>query len=298
MRAKGTTRKNMHESEVHCFSQRILNPFRGAMHCVRIRWGEAVTVDGRDWTLYIGGECIHEDLDDEIHPGICVPDIKYGEWSTETGFHRAPVRLPTFENTISAIGERLLACVKAKAPALPFPPADFHELWLMDAASDRPLALLASHCDHQPREAPPLLRWTPGQAAMDHDSRLIDLRDRVASQAGEPVRTAWFDRRRHELPDADLNPDLLCDAGIALAVLKDWQSPATLLLPLDRVSRTEIERLAAHHALRLAELLPLYPEFLQRELMTAALVEARMRRSVTESTGEPEGTLSPFYIEV
>lgn len=298
MYAKGTTRKSMRDSEVHCFSQRILNPFRGAMHCVRIRWGEAVTVDGREWTLYIGGECIHDDLHDEIHPGICVPDIKYGEWSAEAGFHRAPVRLPTFEQTISAIGERLLACVKAKAPALPFPPSDFHELWLMDAASDRPLALLASHCDHQPREAPPLLRWTPGEAAIAHDIRLAELRDRVALQAGEPTRTAWFDRRRHALPPVDLNPDLLSDATAALDALEDWQSPAILLLPLDRATREKTERLAARHALRLAELLPLYPEFLQQELMTAALVEARMRRSATDSTGEVESAISPFYIEI
>lgn len=288
----------MRDSEVHCFSQRILNPFRGAMHCVRIRWGEAVTVDGREWTLYVGGECIHDDLEDEIHPGICVPDIKYGEWSAEAGFHRAPVRLPTFEETISAIGERLLACVKAKAPTLPFLPADFHELWLMDGASDHPLALLASHCDHQAREAPPLLSWTPGQAAMEHDPRLIELRERVASQAGEPVRTAWFDRRRHELPDGDLNPNLLADEVTALAALKEWQSPATLLLPLDPASRAETERLAVRHALRLVELLPLYQEFLQQELLTAALVEARMRRSANEREGEVEDALSPFYLEV
>ncbi|RMG35637.1 MAG: hypothetical protein D6720_06765 [Gammaproteobacteria bacterium] len=287
----------MDEAAVHCFSQRILNPFRGAMHCIRIRWGEAVTVDGRAWTLYVEGECIYQDPDDELSSDICVPDIKYGEWSRERGFQRAPVRLPTFEKTISAIGERLLKCVQERADSLPFPAADFHELWLMHGDRDLPLALLASHCDHQAREAPPLLRWTPGEAAMAHDLLLRDLHDQVASLAGNPVRTAWFDRRRHPLPEGDLNTDLIEAADDSLCALRSWQSPATLLLPLERETRLETERLAARHALRLVELLPLYPEVLQQELVTAALVEARMRQSAIDRPSPAEETLSPFYLE-
>ncbi len=288
----------MHAYEIRCFAQRILNPFRGAMHVVRMKWGEAITTDGREWTLYIRGECIYDDLDDGPHPGIIVPDIKYGTWSERTGFLRAPIRLPTFEDTISLQGSRLLQAVRESAPSLPFPFADHHELWLLHGETGHPLALLASRCDHEEAEAPPLLRWTPGEAAITADARLHELRKQVTALAGDTPQAHWFDRRRDSLPEGDLDHHALGDHDEALRALRHWQSPATLLLALDAESRRVTERLAARHALRLAELLPLYPEVLQRDIVTAALVEARLRRNTPHQTPRDEEPLSPFYLEV
>ncbi len=286
----------MQDGRILCFSQRILNPFRGAMHVVRTRWAEAVTTDGREWTLYVQGECIYDDMDEE--EDVIVPDIKYGTWSERSGFQRAPIRLPTFERTIARHGEHLLDMVRHQAPALPFPLADHHELWLLHGATGRPLALLASRCDHQAEEVPPLLRWTPGEAGIASDRRLGELREAVSALAGERAEARWFDRRHARLPVGDLDARALAEHAEALAALRHWQSPATLLLALERDERRDLEALAARHALRLAELLPLYPEVVDEARITAALVEARMRRACPEPASSGEETLSPFYLEM
>ena len=104
----------------------------------------AVTIDGRHWTLYVRGECLYDDLEQFDDPGVMVPDVKYGSWSPDNGFQRAPIRMPTFDDRVRAHGERLLEAVRQHAPSLPFALADRFELWLLHAVTGRPLALIAS----------------------------------------------------------------------------------------------------------------------------------------------------------
>ena len=52
--------------EVRCFAQRMLNAFRGVMHCVVSPWADAVTKDGRSWTLYVRKECLYGDNDSTV----------------------------------------------------------------------------------------------------------------------------------------------------------------------------------------------------------------------------------------
>ena len=40
---------------VTCYSQRILNPFRGVMNIISTGGGDAVTIDGINWTVQLGG---------------------------------------------------------------------------------------------------------------------------------------------------------------------------------------------------------------------------------------------------
>ena len=140
----------------------MLNPFRGVMHSVVTGWADAVTIDGRDWTLYVRGECLYDDLDALDDLAVTVPDVKYGTWSADKGFQRAPIRMPTFDARVRAEGERLLAAVRQHASELPFVLADRFELWLLHASTGRPLALIASACSA--RDCDPQLpaRWTPG----------------------------------------------------------------------------------------------------------------------------------------
>lgn len=289
----------MHESEILCFAQRILNPFRGAMHTLKMKWADAVTTDGRNWTLYVRGERFYDDLDDADVDNISVPDIKFGTWSERQGFERAPIRLPTFDHLVRQEGEKLLQAVIEAAPSLPFDYQDHHELWLLHRHSGRPLALIASRCGHQPEEQPPLLRWTPGLAAMAHDTGFERLRDRVAALAGKQPRVAWFDNRRNTLPEGGLDQNVLTDAESELQRLRHWLAPCQLLLAMDDRARAQVERLARKHALRLAELLALYPKVIERQEITAALVEARMRRANPDDDGEVrDSNISPAYLEI
>lgn len=307
-----------------CFAQRILNPFRGAMHVVQTEWADAVTTDGRNWILYVHGERLYEDLDADGDARVTVADVKYGSWSQAEGFHRAPIRHPTFEQVIQHEGDGLLAAVRQHADRLPFPFCDTQELWLLHPKTLRPLALVASAPQGQRRETPPLLRWTPGQLAMHQDARLFDLKDLVQSLTGAVPVAAWILRQpdgsgrldetlnppgcqtlpeRFEadhFPLGDLALDNLPDAQASHAY-QNWLSPCLLLLDcLDQAERRATEQRAIHHALRLVELLGLLPEVCQPELITRARVEARLRGRLGErlvSHGS-DGEQSTFYLEV
>jgi hypothetical protein len=308
--------------DVRCFGQRMLSPYRGVVHSVVTRWADAVTTDGRRWTLYVRGECLYDDLADLHDRSISVPDVKYGTWSADAGFQRAPIRLPTFDDRVREEGERLLTAVQARAGDLPFPLADRFELWLLHRDSGLPLALIASSCSADDCERPPSPGWTPGQACMSEVPEARALRTVIGRLAGDAPQAQWFERRRDgsgvpqhaegdalrpALPAERFAPLLVDDSALSeeegrlLGALHRWQSPALLQLPtLSTAQRARFEEAARAHALRLAEQLPLYPCVLDRAAVTAALVEARLRRSLPDGTA-PSGasrTLSPDYLEI
>ncbi len=306
-----------------CFGQRMLSPFRGIMHCVATRWADAVTTDGRHWTLYVRGECLYDDPGDLEDSAVSVPDVKYGTWSERAGLKRAPIRLPTFDERVRREGEALLAAVEQHRHSLPFPLADRFELWLLHGESGLPLALIDARCRREDCEPPVHTRWTAGQACIAEVPEAAGLNAAIAGLAGRQPRAQWFERQ----PDASGMPccppagdaDGLPAACFAplfvdrdalgarerrlLDLVQQWQSPSLLQLPdLTSGQRARFEAAACRHALRLAEQLPLYPCTHDDAAITAALVEARLRRSNPAQDRSPrvagEGALSPDYIEI
>lgn len=309
---------------VRCFGQRILNPFRGVMHSVVTKWADAVTVDGRNWTLYVQGECLYDDLDAAGDPAITVPDVKYGSWSAKAGFRRAPIRMPTFDKQVSRHGEHLLSAVQSHAPDLPFALADRFELWVLNTATGLPLALLASACTHRECRDIPITRWTPGQACMAELPDAHRCSEVLAAYAGPQPIARWFERQddgsgvevdspantvdtRRALHQ-DLFPPLQVDRHALtdderalLDAVHAWQAPAILHLPtLSRSQRRQFEALACRHALRVAGQLPLFPEIVDEAMITAALVEARLRRSLPRRSdvSDNAASMSPDYVEI
>jgi hypothetical protein len=302
----------------------MLSPYRGLMHCVVTEWADAVTTDGRSWTLYVRGECLYDDLADMQAHAVTVPDVKYGTWSEKTGFQRAPIRLPTFDDQVCHEGEQLLRAVLSHVDELPFPLADRLELWLLHGETGLPLALIASGCSPAECETPALLRWTPGQLCLRELPQAQALVEAIAELAGDRPRAQWFERQA-DGSGAACNPDttgapmsgavlaarhfadLQVDAAAldtAQARLLDavhaWQAPALLQLPgLSRRQRDTFEAAACRHAVRLAEQLPLYPCVQDEAAITAALVEARLRSSSGSRSAAPGGgeALSPYYLE-
>ena len=49
---------------VECFAQRLLNPFRGAMHTIKYGGAEAVTTDGVEWDIYVANDALLDDFFD------------------------------------------------------------------------------------------------------------------------------------------------------------------------------------------------------------------------------------------
>lgn len=73
-----------------CYSERILNPFRGVMNVIALDDAEAVTTDGVNWSLYVRDYFDTADDDPEEFAHIDNPHIRFGIWSEESGLIRAP----------------------------------------------------------------------------------------------------------------------------------------------------------------------------------------------------------------
>ena len=68
-----------------CYSQRLLQPFRGLAQIVEIDGADAVSRDGLHWELYIQGGVDREQDDRGEWIEIPLSDVKYGSWSARVG---------------------------------------------------------------------------------------------------------------------------------------------------------------------------------------------------------------------
>ena len=96
-----------------------------------------------------------------------------------------------------------------------------------------------------------------------------------------------LDMQRHDALHAQLVHDFIC-----------WQAPWQLLLPgMDATERGEFEQHARVQPLKLARQYRLYPDVINRAVIDAARVEARLRS--THQVRQPaEKIMSTFYIEL
>ena len=65
-------------SAIRCYSQRLLNPFRGVVNIIRYKSAEAVTSDGIHWDIYVSNDSLLDGLDK--NRSIQISDIRYGRW--------------------------------------------------------------------------------------------------------------------------------------------------------------------------------------------------------------------------
>jgi hypothetical protein len=202
---------------------------------------------------------------------------------------------------------------------------DRFERWLLHGQTRLPLALLDSCCRRDDCESATAAHWTPGQACMAEIEEARTLQAIIADLAGREAQAQWFERHpdgsgiaRGTVAPSDTPPPqtlpaacfapLLVDRGALdddqaelLQTLLHWQSPSLLQLPdLPAGQRAALEVAACGHALRLAEQLPLYPCIVDNAAITAALVEARLRRAQGDNgrNDTPAKTLSPYYLEI
>ncbi len=312
-----------------CYSQRMLNPFRGVVNVMEIAGADAVSRDGEQWILFVQGEREEQWVEGRIQE-VETPDVKFGTWSPSGGLRRAPVRYVTAYDgaCIATVGGQLLEAVQAHAEAVPFPLRDRFELWLLDRTG-APLVLLDSACTADGLAAPSALHWRPGELAKraftapsrsraesPHSELVARL---VEAAAGATPGAQWFRRgddgagegllmygdgptpaaRRLEpsaFPELLLRTDWpAADDARLVREFLNWQAPWLLQLQhLSGASRAALEQAARLQAQELAARRRLIPEVVDDQAITAALVEARLRNAQAEPEPEAEA-LSPLF---
>jgi hypothetical protein len=318
-----------------CYSQRLLNPFRGTMHCLRYRAADVVTADGRHWDIYVSNEGLMEGLPEPRRAQVS--DIRFGTWSREQGLRRGPLFPSDDFLRMEAIGQRAYEYLLEVHEQLPFPLRDVYELWLLDPAG-RPLVLLDSALTGAEPGLTPTLRWTPGincrQSFTSIAAQPLELDHRQPAAVADYLAgyINWLagthpaaqrfrrnpdgsgqgldginladDLAQRVLDAEDFPPDYIELSGhdaVHRQLLQDfvrWQAPWQLLRQdLDAATRSEFEHHASVQPLKIASQYRLYPEIINRGVIDAARVEARLRESLTVKP-DREKVMSTFYIEL
>ncbi len=311
---------------IQCYSQRLLNPFRGAVNVIRYKSAEAVTSDGVHWDIYVSNDALLDGLDH--NRSVQISDIRYGRWSLETGLVRGPIypsdEFFLLEDMGAVVYEHLLTV----HDRLPFPFRDSIELWLLDKA-DRPLALLNAVVSEKEIDDYQLLDWRAGRLCREtftsscEESGAADRLIAYINGLGQsPPAAQWFKRQRgrpatglqgHNIDESLVGreietddfpqffvPDSHREDRYACLVQEfiEWQSPWMLLLhTLGREQRRFFEQRARKQALIVDRQYLLYPEIIDDSFVRSARVEAMMRRTQIRDAEQDE-VMSTFYIEL
>jgi hypothetical protein len=318
-----------------CYSQRMLNPFRGSMNCVRHHGADAVTADGVHWDIYVSNDRLMDGL---TGPGRAqVSDIRFGSWSADKGLRRGPIHPSEDFRRMERLGQRVYAHLLEVHEQVPFPFMDRCELWLLDSAA-RPLALLDSALYPDWLDHRQSLKWLAGQSSrrsftsamtsqLGIDTTLAgasaDYLGKYINDCAGPVPAAQIFQRQDDGSgnglaginlDAGLVHRTLAGTDFPTALLDcthhdethrqliedfiRWQAPWQLLLPaLDTETRRSFEQHARVQPFKLAQQYRLYPRIIDRAVIDAARVEARIRQTHAVRK-ETEPVQSTFYIEL
>lgn len=318
---------------MECYAQRLLNPFRGAVHVIRYASAEAVTTDGVHWDIYVSNDALLRDLPQDCR--VQTSDIRYGSWSAAQGLKRGPINLYDDFLAMEEMGARVYEHLVRMHERVPFPYADNLELWLLDESA-QPLALLASARNEREMTMEQSgKRWDAGFTARErfsspalgeqHTGSAADyLTAYVNRRAGNTPVVQWFRRgsdgsgrglynsaaaaslANRQLAAEAFPPFILSESGhdeLHRHLIQDyhaWLAPWLLLLPdLETVRRGELERQARTQALEVARQYRLYPRVVDQGEINAALVEAVLLSSQARGRHVQEDAgLSTFYIEL
>lgn len=314
--------------QIECYAQRLLNPFRGAVHVVRYASAEAVTTDGVEWDIYVANDALLDGLG-RAGRRAQISDIRYGRWSAEKGLKRGPLYpsddFRRLEDMGAVVYEHLLRVHRA----LPFGFRDAFELWLLDR-DERPLALIHSVRNDSETDTRPPLDWRAGIAAREHfrshavaglaEPAGAYLTRHVNGLAAGPAQ--WFRRSddgsglglhtlqggahlKGRVLEANAFPPLFIathgmDAAHARLVhdYHAWQAPWMLLLDrLDAPTRAALEASACRQADAVEKHCRLYPTVLDRAALQAARVQAALERGRL-AAARPDDAMPMFYIEL
>jgi hypothetical protein len=289
-------------SAARYYSVRQLSPFVGNIQIIEADYCRALSSDGQQWQIQVSCET-HQQIW-QIAEQAYVPRryVLYGSWSQQLGFSSLPLDPMLDVPDLQHIQHGLINALENQ-PALPFPPLDDYECWLIDQASDQPLALLASVTDTQMIPHLQLGRWQAmpqqtGNNPLPDDLKLesVSTLEQQINQQGR--HTQWFrrrpdgngqalDKQYHSAQHSTATPlpPLLFDASLLPASLHHtaealirWQSPRLLSLHhLDPTLRQQLEQFSQHFAVETRQRLHTYPVPLSEKVFNKIQVELKIR---------------------
>jgi len=318
---------------IESYAQRLLNPFRGAMHTLRYESAEAVTVDGVHWDIYVTNTAVIP-ASGRARLGQ-ISEIRYGTWSQSEGLRRGRLYPSEDFRRMEAVGTILFEQLTRVHQQVPFAFKDQFELWLLDNAT-QPLALLESALDENALRFDLAIDWRAGIAARErfqgpsmatlHPNATPNAGDYLTSyinaRAGRPAAAQWFQRESNgcgtglgginlagglegrTLSSAAFPPLFLATTGHdaphqkLIEDFQAWQAPLLLLLPFDTDTRRTLEQQARRQATLVDQQHRLYPASVDATFIPAARVEAVLRRSQQPPAQKQDDALAPFYIEL
>jgi hypothetical protein len=115
---------------IMCYAQRLLNPFRGAINCIRYQSAEAVTRDGLRWDIYVSNDRLLEGMDTDRR--VQISDIRYGSWSLESGLKRGPLYPSDDFKYLEHLGANVYEHLLEVHDRILFAFQDRFEFWLLD----------------------------------------------------------------------------------------------------------------------------------------------------------------------
>lgn len=284
------------------YSVRQLSPFVGNIQIIEVDYCRALSSDGQQWQIQASCET-HQQIW-QIAEQAYVPRryVLYGSWSKSLGFSSLPLDPMLDVPDQQTIQQGLISALENQ-PALPFPPLDDYECWLIDQASAQPLALLASVTDTQMIPHLQLGRWQAMPQQTGNNPLPAELSSQAVNELEQQINRQgqhrqWFKR----LPDTSGQPldeqyqpahnsgavplpPLLFDSLLLPASLRDtadalirWQSPRLLSLHhLDPALRQRLEQYCQHFAVETRQRLHTYPVPLSEKVFNKIQVELKIR---------------------
>jgi len=284
------------------YSRRLLLPFVGMVQIAELDRARALSMDGDYWSIQYRLPALGQEQTGrpKVDPGSTYTRvIGYNHAAVGTisqgRLEHHPVPHALADEPVRAASNRLFE--EVSAARLPFDAVDRYEYWLLDADDGTPLALLYTGVDEEDLAlTPPRPEWHPMPASEmqvnppEPPQRFYvppvnyRLERMVAERAGAKPRAGWFERAdpleggfppcliREDWPNE--KEQLLCDRYLRRL------APRLLMIQgLPHPLRHRLEQAAREHVFEVERFHALYPEVVDHQLLTAARVEARMRRA-------------------
>ena len=149
------------DMNVSRYSKRLLNPFTGTAQIIETPNARAISIDGLKWRLHIRSAIFKTPWQELAVAPARDQYFVYGIWSSQQGLARVPIHPTLYAEHVEDDAAELVALIQQYTPELPFAAQDGLELWLLDARSKQPVALIASRCEHEALSRPANLDWLP-----------------------------------------------------------------------------------------------------------------------------------------
>jgi hypothetical protein len=284
----------MQQASNSAFSIKRLNPFNGLLQVYQLNSARALSADGKVWEIQVLSDSPQGLWANTPFSGQQY--YTFGRWSSEQGLEQVPVN-PLFNiRQMISDAEALVEQLSDACGDLPFPPGDPYELWLLDAESHQPIALLASCREEAQRNEIHKERWIAAEPDEHNPQAQTSALENIVMQRADQQRLSqWFlrnedasasscDNPAQSRPSADFPELLVTEAwkdDNERELIQDYinsKAPQLLMLPnISDETRERLEKIAIKQAEAVDRLWRLYPQIHNHNLLKSARVEAKIR---------------------